>query len=287
MRNVLNGHSRIAIAPENHYLGHLLPGGGYRHAFRGEGDLGEDATVRRIVDRVYSDAFQAGTRLRPVSPFWRWVRRAVPRAELEQRLLAAPRTEAGQFDALLRTYAEARGKAIPGEKTPAHVAFVDTLLEWYPGARVVHMIRDPRGVFTSELRRRLETPTAVPYRWLVGIAPLFRAFILLQTAWAWAGAVRRHRQLLRRHRGAYLLVRFEDLVSAPEATIDGLCAFLGVQREPAMLEQEVTSRGTQLGQAGFDAGAADRWRAAIGPGHAAWLGRLLGRRMEEMGYPRD
>ncbi len=221
-----------------------------------------------------------------MSPFWRWLKRSVPRKELGRRLRAAPRTDQGQFDALLRTYADAKGKAIPGEKTPAHVAFVDTLLEWYPGARVVHMIRDPRAVFVSELRRRLETPTALPYRWLVRLPPLFRGFVLLETAWAWAGAVRHHRRLTRLYPDAYRLVRFEDLVREPARTVDGLCAFLGIDPEPAMLEQEVTSRGTQLGQSGFDAGAADRWRASIGRGQAAWLVRLLGRRMDELGYPR-
>ena len=51
-----------------------------------------------------------------------------------------------------------------------------------------------------------------------------------------------------------------------------------------MLQQEVTSRGAQLGQSGFDAGAADRWQASIGPRQDAWLRRLLGRRIPEMGY---
>ncbi len=61
MRNVLNSHSRVGIAPENHYLGHLLPGGGYRDLFRREGDLGDDETIGRIVRRIYSPAFQQGT----------------------------------------------------------------------------------------------------------------------------------------------------------------------------------------------------------------------------------
>ena len=286
MRHVLNSHSRVGIAPENHYLGHLLPRGGYRHVFRRSGDLADDETIRHIVGRIYAAEFQRGTRLRPVSPFWRWLRRSVPREDLHQRLRAADRTERGQFDAFLRAYADANGKAIVGEKTPAHIAFVDTLFEWYPGARVVHMIRDPRAVFVSELRRRLDTPTAVPYRWLVHLPPLFRGFVLLETAWAWAGAVRHHRRLSRLVPLAYRLVRFEDLVRSPQAALEDVCSFLGLDPEPAMLEQEVTSRGAQLGQSGFDAGAADRWRASIGAGQAAWLVRLLGRRLEEMGYPR-
>ena len=284
MRNVLNGHSRVGIAPENHFLGHLLPGEGARERFRKDGNLADDATIRRIVDRIYSPEFAEGTRTRPASPFWRWVNKQVPRADLEARLLAAERTERGVFDALLHTFADRRGKAIVGEKTPAHVGFADTLLEWYPSGRIVHMIRDPRGVFVSELRRRFETPAAVPYRWLVKVPSLFRAFVLVETAWAWAGAVRHHRELSRRHPEAYRLVRFEDLVRDPQATVDDLCAFLGIAPEPGMLEQEVTSRGTQLGQTGFDAGAADRWQQSIGRGQAAWLRRLLGRRIAELGY---
>jgi hypothetical protein len=287
MRNVLNSHSRIAIAPENHYLGHLLPGAGYRRLFRQEGDLADDQAIRRIVARIYSEAFQRDDRVRPVSPYWRWVKRHYAPEELERRLLAAPRTERGQFDALLRAFADARGGSVIGEKTPAHIAFADTLMGWYPGARIVHMIRDPRGVYVSELRRRLETPTAIPYRWLVRLPLLFRVFVLLQTTWAWAGAVRRHRRLRRRYPGAYRLVRFRDLVQQPEATIRDVCMFLGVDYEPAMLEQEVTSRGVTLGRSGFDATAADRWRGSISSREAAWIDRLLGRRLDEMGYERS
>jgi hypothetical protein len=80
------------------------------------------------------------------------------------------------------------------------------------------------------------------------------------------------------------MVRFEDLGRDPEAEIRRLCEFLGVQFEPAMLDQKVVSKGDRLGDAGFDAGAADRWRASISTADARWLAILLGRRIEEMGY---
>ncbi len=131
MRNVLNSHSRVAIAGENHFLGHLLPWEGARHAFRRFGDLDDDATIRRLVEYIYSGAFSRRSRLREPSPFWIWLVRKVPRDELEARLLAGERTERGVFTALLRAFADQRGKAIIGEKTPAHVAWAETLLEWY------------------------------------------------------------------------------------------------------------------------------------------------------------
>ncbi len=109
-------------------------------------------------------------------------------------------------------------------------------------------------------------------------------FVLLQVVWAWANAVKRHRDLRRRAPGRYMLVRFEDLVTAPEATLDGVCGFLGVATESQMLQQKVTSRGALVGEAGFDAGAADRWRSRIDPHARSAIELLLGRRLAEMGY---
>jgi hypothetical protein len=284
MRRILGKHSRIAIAEENHYLGHLLPMQGARSEFRRAGGLRDDAAVRRLVALIYSPEFQRGTRLRERSAFWHWLANRIPQAELEQRLLGGERSERGVFTALLRTYADWRGKAIIGEKTPAHIRWADTLLDWYPGGRVVHVVRDPRAVYVSELRRRKAHAVSIPYRWLVRVPALMRGFILLEVAWAWADAVSRHRSLSRRHPDRYLMVRFEDLVHEPQPTIERLCASLGVVPEPRMLRQKVVSRGERVGEAGFDVEAANRWQARIGTAERRWLGRLLGRRIAEMGY---
>src|SRR6185503_3031621 len=183
----------------------------------------------------------------------------------EAYLLASDRTERGVFQAFLRIYADRRGKDIMGEKTPAHLAYVETLLEWFPDARVVHCMRDPRAIHVSELRRRAEHAVGVPYRQLVRAPLLLEAFVLLQVTWTWAAAVSRHRTLVRRYPDRYRLLRFEDLVTGPERTLADLCAFLGITFEPRMLEQRVTSRGALEGASGFDAGAAGRWRVSIRP----------------------
>ncbi len=283
-RRILDRHSRIGIATENHYLGHLLAWEGARHYFRRVGDLRDDDNVRALVGLIYSGELQRRSRLRELSPYWRWLTGKVPRADIEARLLASDRTERAVFEAFLRIYADRRGKAIMGEKTPAHLAYVATLLEWFPGGRVVHCMRDPRAVYVSELRRRREHAVAVPYRQLALVPALLEQFVLLQVVWAWAGAVQRHRELRRRYPGRYRLLRFEDLVAAPQATLDELCAFLGVEPEPRMLQQKVTSRGARVGEAGFDADAAGRWRGQIGAGAKSAIELLLGQRLAEMGY---
>jgi len=286
MRRVLDKHSRIGIATENHYLGHLLPWEGARHYFRRLGDLHDDAAVRALVELIYSGELQRRSRLRELSPYWRWLTAQVPREDMEDYLLASDRTERGVFEAFLRIYADRRGKAVMGEKTPAHLAYVEELLEWFPDARIVHCLRDPRAIYVSELRRRAEHAVGFPYRQLTVVPALMQRFVLVEIVWAWARAVHRHRLLAQRYPDRYRLLRFEDLVAAPESTLDGLCEFLGLDAEPNMLEQKVTSKGALVGSAGFDAGAAERWRERIDPGAQAAIELLLGRRLDEMGYER-
>jgi hypothetical protein len=283
-RRILDRHPRVGIATENHYLGHLLAWEGARHYFRRVGDLRDAAAIRRLVELIYSGELQRRSRLRELSPYWRWLTERVPRADIEAYLLASDRTERGVFEAFLRIYADRRGKAIMGEKTPAHLAYADTLLAWFPDARIVHCMRDPRAIHVSELRRRAETAVGIPYRQLVRAPVLLEAFVLLQVTWAWAAAVGRHRRLARRYPDRYRLLRFEDLVTDPEGTLTDLCAFLGITFEPRMLEQRVTSRGALEGVSGFDADAADRWRRVIRPRSQQAIERLLGRRLAEMGY---
>jgi len=290
-RDIFNKHSRIAIANENHYLGHLLPWEGARHYFRRLGDMNNDDVVRALVEFIYSGEFRRRSRLRDVSAYWYWLKREVPREEIQDLLLASDRSEKGIWEAFLRVYANRRGKVIIGEKTPTHLAYVETLLAWFPDARIIHCMRDPRAIYVSELRRRVRplwTATGraetFPYRWLAKVPPLMKWFVLVQVVWAWAAAVHRHRTLSECYRSRYRLLRFEELVASPKETLEDVCQFIGVDFEPQMLEQEVTSEGARVGEIGFDAGAADRWRTRIGPGAKWAIESLLGHRLEEMGY---
>jgi hypothetical protein len=284
MRTVLERSDQLAVAMESHYLGHLLPGQGARDQFRRLGDFADDTTMRRIVDFLYSGNYQRRSRWREISPFWRWLVREVPRAETERRLLAAERTERGLFRAFLRLYADERGnKPIMGEKTPAHLRFAETLLEWFPAARIVHVVRDPRAIYVSDRRRRRERPTR-PFSWLMRVPLALEGFLLLQTALAWRAGMRRHRALAARHGESYLLVRFEDLVAQPEETVGRLFGFLGVPVPEAATQVKVVSRGANAGQPGFDASAAERWRTELHPFARRTLALLVGHQLAALGY---
>ncbi|HWQ16145.1 MAG TPA: sulfotransferase [Roseiflexaceae bacterium] len=284
MRRTLNASADIAIASENHFLGHVIASEGVRHRLRKFGDLSDDDNVRRLVDYLYSDAFRRSSKYRDVSTLWRWLVRRVDKATFLARLLATDRSERALFATTLQLYAEHKGKRVMGEKTPAHVRYVPTLMEWFPGGYVIHMLRDPRAIFVSELRRRSEQPLSTPYRQLRRFRLGFKLFILLQVTLLWYESIVRYRSYRQRYLGRYRLVRFEDLVRDPEHYIRQICELVGAPFDEAMLNQQVVSKGFSQGQAGFDARAADRWREHIDPWADRWFMFWFRAPLREFGY---
>jgi hypothetical protein len=285
MRHLLERSPRIALARENHFLGHVRASEGARAYFRRAGSLAEDATIKRIVEMIYGGDYARQSRWRELSTFWLWLVKNVPRDDMERRLLAGERTERGLFAAFLRAYADKLGRPIMGEKTPAHVAHVDELLEWFPDGRVIHMIRDPRAVYVSDLRRR-QGKLRRPYTWFARVPGLLPLVIMLQTVLVWRRAANRHAAYARRYPNRYRLVRFEDLVRNPEPSLAGLYEFLGVEMPHDATDVKVVSSGYSKGQHGLDAAAADRWREQIGGLARRALEALLRRPMDRMGYAR-
>jgi Sulfotransferase family len=284
MRTLLERSPRIAIARESHYVGHLREREGARFYFHRVGDFEDDATMRGIVELIYSGEFARRSRWREPSTFWRWLVDHVPRDEMEQRLLAAERTERGLFVAFLRAYSDAvGGRPIIGEKTPAHLAYVATLLEWFPDARIVHMLRDPRAVYVSDLRRR-RNKLRKPFSWIAKIPGALRLVILLNTSWGWRSAVRRHVRYEKAYPSRYRVLRFEDLVTKPDETLDAVYNFLGVEMPSDATDVKVVSQGFRAGEHGLDAGAADRWRQHVGRFEKRWLELVLRRQMQVAGY---
>lgn len=111
------------------------------------------------------------------------------------------------------------GKRRWADKDPGNMGRLPQLLEWFPDAQFVHLIRDPRDVWASHQ----EQPWGE--RWCARFARAWRERV---------GAVRRHSAAL--PPGRYVEVRYEALVTDPVVALQPLCAFLGIPWSPAMLD---------------------------------------------------
>ncbi|HET6597158.1 MAG TPA: sulfotransferase [Anaerolineales bacterium] len=284
MRNILNQSDWIAISRENHFLGHLVGAEGMRQKFRKFGDLSNDQNVQNLVDHLYTGGSERSSWFRRASSHWRWITRRVDRKEFARKLLETDRSERAFFILLMQLFADKKGKPIMGEKTPAHFRYAETLLNWFPEAKIIHMMRDPRGIFISEWHRRQKEAQSFPYQQLKRLPFLMKLVILLQTTITWREGASRCLGNQKKHPLNYYTQRFEDLVSEPQRQVEELCAFIGVPFQPAMLEQTVVSMGFQEKQTGFDSGAANRWKKHITPWVDAWFRFWLREGMEIFGY---
>lgn len=279
-RNILNASDHAGLGGESMFFGDtrrlgLVRREGYRHKFARVGDLRTDAGVERIVDWIY--------RIEE-NNFWGNLARMVERDEFTKRLLATDRTERGLFDLALCYYAGE--KPIRGEKTPAHVYAVPTLLEWFPNAKVIHTFRDPRAVYVSNKRKyeRRRLP------WLSALARksrlLFELYSSLDIMLTWRRVLGLHQEYSQRYPGQYLMSRYEDLVLSPQGSIQRLCQFLDIPFQPSMLQQIVLNSSfvPNRDRSGFDTSAIDRWKQHLHPVVNRWFILWCRRRLVEFGY---
>jgi LPS sulfotransferase NodH len=195
LRAILNRHSEIGLCDETFFFYYVAR---RRRAF---GDLASARNRRRLVD-----AYLSTRRMREMG---------LDLGALAERLMREGTTYPDFFASILRFHAEAHGKSRWGEKTPLHADELPALGAWYPDGRVVHIVRDPRDVVSSLQR--------MPW----GARSVLRNARVWKRLTAPAGAARAGI--------ARMVVRYEDLVADPPATMRSVCAFLGVAYEEQML----------------------------------------------------
>ncbi len=284
MRRILNKSSQIAISYENHYLGHIIKSEGAIFKFRKFGDLSKDQNVINLTNYIYSGEFEKESKYRGISPHWKWIIQNIDQNLFLGKILNSDRSERALFVLSMQVYADYYGKTIIGEKTPIHIRHVKQLFRWFPNGRIIHLLRDPRAVYVSELRRRKNKPISTPYKQLRHSALLLKIFIIMQTTVLWHESYRKSIINLKQYRKKYLILKFEELVSKPEISIKKVCNFIGIQFEKNMMDQKVISKGFQDGQPGFDRYASKRWENHITVPENKWFLLLFYRHLKELGY---
>lgn len=126
-------------------------------------------------------------------------------------------TPAGIFEALLRMEVEAPygSDRIWGDKSPSYIDDLALIKRLYPGAKIVHIIRDARDYCLS-----------INKAWGKNI---------LRAAQRWAEGVEGARQAGSALGNDYIEVRYEDLLSHTEDQLRRVCVLIGIEFDSRML----------------------------------------------------
>ena len=162
-----------------------------------------------------------------------------------------------------------------GDKNPHYALFVPALIELFPGARFVHIVRDPRDNVCSyrNVPFDLGNVAALAYRW------------------------RRYNEeimaMRRSHPDRFLQVRYEDLVAEGERELERVSDFVGVRFDAAMLRFHEASDDGFYGRKSrwfselrkpLDDGRVARWREQLGPRELQAIAAICGAQAHELGY---
>jgi hypothetical protein len=137
----------------------------------------------------------------------------------------------------------------------------DRLMEIWPDARFIHLVRDPRDVARS----------VVKMGWAGNTWAGIEGWLESETLWRQVGKrVSDDRQCE---------LRYEDFAAQPEAALRRITGFLGLTYEPSMLDFHLT---TTYGPP--DRRFTEQWRRTASRSEIAWVEMRAASQMEHLGY---
>ena len=168
---------------------------------------------------------------------------------------------------------------ILGDKNPRYSFFIPQLMQLFPGASFIHLVRDFRDNLLSVQQasgniKESGNPYVAMGRWC-----LYNRVIL------------KHQ---RRHPGVFHRVHFEELIKDPETVMQELCSFLGLEYVPEVLNyhKRLDSYFREKGfqslhkslKTPFDVSKIGEWEQTL-PKRTAVRCQVLGGRLpEQLGY---
>lgn len=234
----------------------------WRYFHHRYGDLGD----RGNLDRCLGDMVR-----------YRRMRHLQPDIDRVRREFLGGAPTYGRLFALFHEHnARRAGKSRWGDKSLHTEHYADRVFSEFPGARILHMVRDPRDRYAS-VRQRHERN-----RSRVGAA-----------TGRWLASIRAGRRNQRFYPDRYLLVRYEDLARHPEATLRRVCAFVDLEYSPRMLSMagapEHRDRGGNSSFRDLEPGAVStraigRFRAALSAPELAFIQLVARRELAAAGY---
>lgn len=264
LRLLLNAHPEIAIPDEiNYFYGFDTLETSYE---KWDSLSPSDEDYTALLDRFLEDN-----------------RSAVPGLDLEEvrsEILKGPKNLRRPYRVLLERWAEHQDASRWGEKTPGNIYHSNILIDMFPDAQFIHLVRDPRAGVASMQRVSFFSNDVI-------FNALYRRKIMTHGRSWLAESVPTSQRIE---------VRYEDLVTDTQPTLTGLCDFLGVRYESAMLHfhedaetymyDEAASSYNKAATRPISEDKVDEWKTRLSDEEIALIEVVCRDHMKEFGYAR-
>lgn len=171
------------------------------------------------------------------------------------------------YRAVLLRRTLSKGKEIPGEKTPQNLFYLQEILQMFPQAKVINMVRDPRAVLLSQKRkwrRKYDVDSYIKdhrkevWRLKMNYHPITISRLWVSAIKA-AAVFEAHPQVMN--------VRFEEVTSQPQKTLQRICDFVEIDFQESMLDVEYNGSSTDINRGqkryGIQQKANDSWKQGL------------------------
>ena len=173
---------------------------------------------------------------------------------------------------LFERNARGEGKVRWGDKTPYYVLHLRKIIEWFPGAQFIHLMRDGRDCSLSLINRRHD----------------FNVYNTYQAAAYWKHYVEagcEYGRALGPDR--YIEIRYEDLLADPKRTMIRICTFLREAYAESMVHFDKSRQPgkTPLLQRPVQPDNAGKWRSKMTRAQIRIFESAAGDTLTRLGYP--
>lgn len=179
-----------------------------------------------------------------------------------------------------------RKKKIACEQTPQNVFYIREILNAFPDAKFVDLVRDPRDVMLSQKNKwkRMQLGAQFSNRFESLRSRINYQPITISKLW---NAAVQAGDAFENHPNV-LTAKFEDLISQPEETLKQICKHAGIEfsQEMLLVPQVGSSMGEdKVQQKGLNAERAQSWkRGGLTNAELSLCQRICGKKMKRYGY---
>lgn len=190
------------------------------------------------------------------------------------------------YETFLYYEASSNGKVIPCEKTPQNIFYIKEILDHFPNARIVNMVRDPRGTMLSQKNKWKRRALGADFMTAKEVRRLKANYHPITMSRLWKSAT----DTAKRWNGnpAVLNVRFESLLSDAEATLREVCAHVDIPFEADMMD--IPHAGSSLtadehSKRGIRKPEEKTWQQkGLEPAEIHWCQKICAQGMAEYAY---